>query len=145
MARFSELNELDRIQYIKDGFVLIIEQVAQDPSKLKNYIKLEKPKLFVPALESTKDYMSDEEKKLVAERNAVVEADVLAKNKKLEEKYAADEAEMAKVAAVIASFPKEDGCICGSCLSINITSSKIPPELNVLIDAARKEAEEKAY
>ena len=58
MSRFIDLNEQDRIQYVKDGFVLILEQLAKDPSKLSNYIKLEAPKLTVAALETIKESTS---------------------------------------------------------------------------------------
>lgn len=145
MAKFSELNEQDRIQYIKDGFILILEQLAKDPSKLNNYIKLEKPKLNVPALETIKEGMSDADKKLVEDRNKIVQAKVDAENTKIETEYKTKEEVFVKVEAIVSKLQKKEGCLCGSCINVNITNNVIPPELDVLIDVARKEAEERTY
>lgn len=112
MARFNELAEQDRIQYIKDGFILILEQLAKDPSKLKNYIKLEKPKESTPELEAT---------------------------------YKAKEDAYKKIEEIVSKLQKKEGCMCGSCMNTSITNNVIAPELDVLIDAARKEAEERSY
>lgn len=145
MAKFTELNEQDRIQYIKDGFVLILERLAKDPTKLTDYIKLEKPKLHVAALETIKDGMSDDEKKALEARNAVVQEKVGVENTKLETEFGVKEEMFAKVVALVSKLQKKEGCLCGSCINVNITNSIIPPELDVLIDVARKEAEERVY
>ena len=145
MAKFTDLNEQDRIQYIKDGFILILEQLAKDPSKLKNYIKLDKPKLNVPALEIIKEEMTENDKKLVEDRNRIVQAKVDAENTKIETEYKTKEEVFAKVEAIVSKLQKKEGCLCGSCINVNITNNVVPPELDVLIDVARKEAEERIY
>lgn len=145
MAKFTDLNELDRIQYIKDGFILILEQLAKDPSKLKNYIKLEKPKLNVAALEPIKDSMSETDRKLIEDRNRIVQAKVDAENAKIETEYKTKEEIFTKVEAIVSKLQKKEGCLCGSCINVNITNNIVPPELDILIDVARKEAEERMY
>src|SRR5271154_7306283 len=133
MAKFTDLNEQDRIQYIKDGFILILEQLAKDPSKLKNYIKLDKPKLNVPALEIIKEEMTENDKKLVEDRNRIVQAKVDAENTKIETEYKTKEEVFAKVEAIVSKLQKKEGCLCGSCINVNITNNVVPPELDVLI------------
>jgi hypothetical protein len=143
--KFSELHEQDRIQYVKDGFILILEQLAKDPTKLKTYIRLEQPKLTVAAFESLKDSMSEEEIALVKARNVALEEKVKAANEKLTLEFKAKEEIFKKIEDIISKLQKKEGCLCGSCVNINITNSMVPPELEILIDAARKEAEERSY
>ena len=108
--KFSELSDQNKIQYVKDGFVLILEQLAKEPDKLKNYIVVpEKP-------ETGK-----------------------------EEEYKTKAEHFGKVANILSKLEKKEGCLCGSCINLNIVNSVIPPELEVLIDAARQEAEAKNY
>jgi len=145
MARFTELNEQDRIQYVKDGFVLILEQLAKDPSKLSNYIKLEKPKLNVAAFQTINDTLTDDQKKIATIHNETLKLKVDAENEKLMSEYTAKENVFKKVEQIITAIQKKEGCVCGSCINIAITNSVIPPELDALIDVARKEAEARAY
>ncbi len=145
MSRFIDLNEQDRIQYVKDGFVLILEQLAKDPSKLSNYIKLEAPKLTVAALETIKETMTDDEKAAITTRNTAVKTKVDAENEKLTIEYEAKKTAFNKVEEIVSKLQKKEGCNCGTCLNLNITNGIIPPELDTLIDAARKEAEERNY
>jgi len=145
MAKFTELAEQDRIQYIKDGFILILEQLAKDPTKLKNYIKLEKPKPHVAVHEGIKDNMSEDEKKRVAERNQIIQEKVNAANAELEAAYKAKEDTYKKIEEIVSKLQKKEGCMCGSCMNTSITNNVIAPELDILIDVARKEAEERVY
>lgn len=145
MAKFVELSEQDRIQYVKDNVILILEQLAKDPGKLSTYIKLEKPKLTAAALENIKDDMSDDQKRLIEERNASLKKRVDEENAKLEAAYAAKEAVFKKIEDVISKLQKKEGCLCGSCINVDITNTVLPPEFDLLIDAARKEAEERYY
>lgn len=144
--KFAELNEQDRIQYIKDGFILILEQLAKDPSKLKNYIKLpDKPKQVQAVVERINESMTDEQKAEVLERNKLANAKATAENEKLDGEYQKALEHYKKVEAIIGKLEKKEGCLCGSCVNLGITNSMIPNELEVLIDAARKEAEERNY
>jgi len=144
--RFTELNEQDRIQYIKDGFILILEQLAKDPAKLKNYIKVpDKPKQVVAAVERITESMSDEQKAEISERNKLANAKAGEENERLEKEYNGHIEHYKKVEGIIGKLEKKEGCLCGSCVNLGITSSVIPNELEVLIDVARKEAEERNY
>lgn len=145
MAKFTDLSEQDRIQYVKDGFVLILEQLAKDPGKLKNYIKLDLPKLNVAAFEPILDNMTEEQKKAAQERNKLLQTKVDAENEKLTTEYKTKEDYYKKVETFVSGLKKKEGCLCGSCININITNNVIPRELEPLIDVARKEAEERNY
>ena len=150
MAKFLDLTEQDRIQYVKDGFVLILERLAKDPSKLKEYIPLsDKPKAVCAALEIPSDTiiqgMSEEDKKALEERSKLAEANAKAINDKAEEEFKKKEETYKKAESIITSLQKKEGCLCGACININITNSVIQPELEPLIDAAKKEAEGKLY
>lgn len=145
MAKFNDLSEQDKIQYVKDGFVLILEQLAKDPSKLKNYIKLEAPKLNVAAFEPIVDTMTEEQRAIAEERNKLLKSKVDAENEKLTAEFKIKEENYKKVEALVSGLKKKDGCLCGSCININITNNVVPQELEPLIDVARKEAEERIY
>jgi hypothetical protein len=144
--KFTELNEQERIQYIKDGFILILEQLAKDPSKLKNYIKVpEKPKQVQAVVERIIESMTDEQKSEILDRNKIAQAKAAAENEKIDAGYSTIVEHYKKVEAIITKLEKKEGCLCGSCVNLGITNSVIPNELEVLIDAARKEAEERNY
>lgn len=146
MARFTDLSEQDRIQYIKDGFVLILESLAKDPSKLKDYIKLEEPKLVSPVLEYVDDInATDTEIRARKARNQSVQEYVNAANDKILNAYKIKVDTFKKVESIISGMKKKEACICGSCININITNSIIPRELETLIDIARKQAEDGLY
>jgi hypothetical protein len=125
---------------------LILEQLAREPAKLKNYVKPpEKSKTVLPVVEREADTMTDEEKAVVIERN--VQANELAarENERLELEYNNALAAYKKIEQVISTLKVKSGCMCGSCIDLNITNTAIPIELEGIIDAARKEAEEKTY
>jgi hypothetical protein len=146
MAKFTDLSEQDRIQYIKDGFILILESLTKDPSKLKNYIELEEPKLSSPMLEDVNDVnVGETEINARKERNRLIQEAVSAANDELLNKYKTKVNTFKKIEAIISGMKKKEACICGSCININITNSIIPHELEALIDIARKEAEERSY
>lgn len=144
--RFSEFNEQEQIQYIKDSFVLLLEQLAQDPTKLKNYFKLpEKPKQIKPVIERASDGASEEQKNKIIERNKLAEEKAASENEKLNSEYLKATEGFAKAEAIIKNLKKKEGCMCGSCLDVKITNSIIPPELAPLIEAAREEAKARTY
>lgn len=146
MAKFLDLSEKDRIQYVKDGFVLILERLAKEPAKLKDYIKpVDPPKPILAALETITDGISDDEKKAIEERNKLAEANAHTINEKAMAEFSTKMESFKKVEAIISKLQKKEGCLCGSCINISITNSVIQPELEPLIDAAKKEAEERNY
>src|SRR5271170_4714217 len=107
--RFQELNEQERIQYIKDGFILILEQLAKDPSKLKNYIKLpDKPKTVKPVIEKLADDMNDEQKTTIDERNKLATEKAAVENTRLEAEYKEAEEHLKKVEAIVTKMEKKE-------------------------------------
>lgn len=117
MASFKDLSEQDRIQYVKDEFITILEDMAKDKGKIDKYLPLEDAKSYKSAkgtAEYTKEY---EERK--SQRNKVME--------------------------IVGSLSKRKDCVCGSCLDLNINGSALPPEMEFIIDVAKKEAESKSY
>lgn len=144
--KFNELSEQERIQFIKDGFVLILEQLVKDPTKVKTYIKpLERPKPIQPILERATESMSGEQKKLVEDRNKLAEEKAKIETEKLEIDFKQREEQIQKTQDLVTKLEKKEGCLCGSCINLNVTSSLIPPEFEALIDVARQEAEAKSY
>ncbi len=89
--------------------------------------------------------MTDEQKTEVLERNKTANDKAAAENEKLEKEYNSMVEHFKKVEAIIGKLEKKEGCLCGSCVNLGITNTMIPSELEVLIDAARKEAEERNY
>jgi hypothetical protein len=145
MAKFNELSDADKIQYIKDGFVLIVEQLAKDPEKIKQYVNTDQPKLATPTLETPKEGASEEEKKQLTERNEVLMKSASESNAKLETDFKKRMETFEKIKGLVSNLKKVEGCLCGGCLTIDLTNGTMPPELECIIDAARKEAEEKNY
>lgn len=143
--RFTELNDSEKVQSIKDNFILILELLAREPERLKTYFKVEKPKTIVAALEKIIVSMNDDEKSAAKKSNAEVEEKTKIKNEELEKEYNNKLATFEKAAATISKLKKKDGCLCGSCLDLNTANKGVPDELEVLIDIARKEAEERVY
>jgi hypothetical protein len=143
--RFSELNDSEKVQSIKDNFILVLELLAREPERLKTYFKIEKPKLNVAALEKITIDMNDEEKSAAEKRNAEVEEKTKIKNEELEKEYIDKLIIFEKAAATISKLKKKEGCLCGSCLDLNTANKGVPDELEILIDVARKEAEERVY
>lgn len=176
MARFTDLHEQDRIQYIKDEFIRILELLARDPSKIKSYLPVPKTKKVIDksivsgtvvpvAIKNESEPLTSEEKNeaLGALMNGKTEDldEAFAKQKdeakKLAEEILKEETRLfeeenkkyedtvKKIEAVVSAIQKKEGCLCGTCININITSTPVQPELEALIDAARKTAEEKSY
>lgn len=145
MIKFSDLSEPDKIQYIKDGFIILIENLYKNPSKLKEYIKLEKPNQLVVNNELIIDSMSEFEKKVIEEKNKVLQEKVNIENEKIMAAFKLKEEQYKKIETILSKIQKKEGCLCGSCIDINITNSSVPPELHLFIDIARKEAEERTY
>ena len=112
MARFSDLQEQDKIQYVKDEFILILEEVAKDHSKLDKYL---------PAIEA-KD--KDAEQVAQSEARKVQRENVL---------------------EIVKNLKPKAGCLCNSCLDLNLANSVLPESLEPLIDVAKREAESKVY
>lgn len=143
--KFNELSEQDKIQSVKDSFVLILSQLASDPNELKKYIKVEEPKLQVAALERIDDNMTEDQKKSISERNTTIQAKVNEENERLQQDFDSKKATVKKVEEFVSKLEKMEGCLCGSCLNINITNSMVPQELEIFLEAARKEAENRVY
>jgi hypothetical protein len=51
----------------------------------------------------------------------------------------------AKIERAISNVPKSKVCNCGTCIDLTIVNGTIAPELEVLIDVAREEAEKTSY
>jgi hypothetical protein len=113
MARFSELQEQDKIQYVKDEFILILEDIAKDKGKIEK---------FLPLPELKKDANAEQQSK-----------------------YEAVKAQREKVLEIVGGLKSRVGCLCGSCLDLNIANSVLPQELEPIVDAAKREAESKSY
>ena len=100
--KFVDLTQQDKIQYVKDNFVLILEQLAGDPTKIKNYVKVpEKSKTVLPVLERVEDTMTDEEKVVVLERNKQANEHAAKENERLELEYNTAQAALKKVEQVL--------------------------------------------
>jgi hypothetical protein len=113
MARFSELQEQDKIQYVKDEFILILEDIAKDKGKIEK---------FLPLPELKKDANAEQQSK-----------------------YEAVKAQREKVLEIVGGLTQRKGCLCGSCLDLNVSNGLIPEALEPLVDAAKHEAESKSY
>jgi hypothetical protein len=137
---FSELSEQDKIQAVKDQFVLIVEAIHQDISKLKHYIKFEEPKLSSPVLEAENDTDLT-----VKERNKLAIVSNNIANEKLLTEFKAKNASYNAIVEKISSLKKKADCQCGSCLDVNLTSGIVIGELEPLIDAARIEVQAKSF
>ena len=142
MAKFNSLSEIDKIQSIKEEFVLLLEIIVKTPSKLKDILKSELPKQRVAALKQIKSAMSEEEKNIVKLHNEELIARVNFENEKLNLEFAAKEDAIIKI---ISTFAKKAGCKCGLCFDAGIINSALPIELEPLLSVAKKEAEERIY
>lgn len=121
MAKFNDLQDADKIQdYVKDEFILILEEIAKDKSKLDKY--LPEMKAYVAG--------KDSDSKLV---------------EKFAKEFDERKAQREKVLEIVGSLKPRVGCLCNSCLDLNLSNSVIDPCLDPLIDFAKKEAESKSY
>jgi hypothetical protein len=115
--RFSELQEADKVQYVKDTFALLCEVLANDPSRITEYFPIEPPKKG-------------------AELSSA-EIETARINKEIIE----------KVGKVLSGLKPKSGCTCvgKKCIDINLLFNPINPELEPLIDVCRKYAEQRVY
>jgi hypothetical protein len=143
--KFNDLSDQEKIQSIKDNFVLILEQLATDPKKLEAIFKIEKPKTISPSFEKLTLTMSDEVRATTEKKNKELEETVREANIKAEKEYNDKLAVLEAAKITISKLRKKEGCLCGSCLDMDIANKGVPSELEVLIDVARKEAEERVY
>lgn len=143
--KFNELDDQSKIQSIKDSFILLLETISKEPAKLQSYIKLEKPKAIVAALERIITSMTDDEKSAIEKRNVMAEEKAKLLNEAAEKDYNNNLAALEKTSAAISQLKKKINCFCGTCIDLNIGNKGIPDELEILIDIARKEAEERVY
>jgi hypothetical protein len=144
--KFKDLSEQDKILNVKDNFQRLLEFLSKDPSKLTTYIPIPtKPKGFAAMLESISDDMKESDKTAIMKRNEIAKAKAQEETSKAEAEYNKATERFEKAKSIISKLEKMEGCVCGTCLNINISAGSVPPELEVLIDAARKEAEEKTY
>lgn len=51
----------------------------------------------------------------------------------------------AKTKEYLSKIGKRKGCMCGTCINLSVITASIPLELELLIDAAKKEAQDKMY
>lgn len=139
--RFSELNDQAKIDAIKNEFTKLIEILAGDKTKIKDYVSLEAPKLFVPTLEKITDEISDFEKDARIARNNNLVEKVKADNAKLENEFKQRQDAYQKIEKIISSLGKPEVCMCGMCVAVDTSNQPIPSELQPIVDQARKNAE----
>jgi hypothetical protein len=144
--KFSDLQEAEKIQAVKDQFVSIVEMIHADNNKLKQYIKLDQPKLPPIVLE-----LDNGDPAIIARNELATTAANIA-NEKLLADYNSKKNAYDAILKKISSFKKKEDCQCGPpyttlgpCLDVNLTSGVINSELELLIDAARLEAQNKSY
>jgi hypothetical protein len=146
MAKFTDLNESDKIQAVKDKFAELIGFVSSEPEKLKDYIAVgDKPKPIVAITDPLTDKMSPAQRADVEEKNRIAEEKAKAENVRIDAEYADKATLMKKAQDVISKLAKKEGCICNTCFNVDVANGIIPPELEPLIEAARKQAESEDY
>lgn len=143
--RFQELTDQAKILAIKEEFNGLIESLAGDKNKLKDYVSLEVPKLIVPTMEKITDDLSDAEKDERVKRNNVLVEKVKADNAKLETDYKQRQESYQAIEKILSSLKTPETCMCGMCVAVDLANQPIPPELQPIVDAARKNCEAKSY
>ena len=139
--RFSDLKDQAKVQAIKDEFTKLIEALAGDKNKIKDYVSLEPPKLIVPTLEKITDDLSDFEKDARIARNNNLVEKVKNDNAKLESDFKQRQEAYQKIEKIISSLQKPEICMCGMCVAVDTSNQPIPSELQPIVDQARKNAE----
>jgi hypothetical protein len=143
--RFAELQEQDKIQAVKDQFISIVERIHTDHNVLKLYLKIEEPKLeTLPLILETEN--GDP---AILARNGLARTAANITNEKIIAECNSKKAAFDAIIKRISSFKKKEDCKCpaslGFCLDVNLTSGVVNSELELLIDAARTEAQNKTY
>lgn len=142
MARFNDLTDEDKIRYTKNEFVVLVSKLARDPSKFRELLQTQKPVVVEPNLLKITDKMSMEEK-LAAQ---AVNNAAIAKAKEETDKMKQEEEEFVKKAELaISKLERNVGCVCKTCFNVGALNSIVPPELEPLIDIARKQIKEKTF
>jgi|ERR1700722_1669920 len=121
--RFTELPESERIEKVKDSFTEILATLAEDQTKIAEYIPVPtKPKDIT-------DQMSETEKTAIS---------------KLKAEFDEKTTQVAKVKEILSQVQRPEGCFCGTCVDVKFGTS-IPRELECLIEFAQKQAEKATY
>jgi|SRR5271166_2389096 len=141
MAKFDSLNDSDKIQVVKDEFLNIIDHLSSEPSKINEVLGVnEAPKPVVAITTPLTDKMSRDERATVEARNAEAETKAKAENERITAEFATKVEAAKKIGEILKNMTKKEGCICGSCFNTEITSGILAPELEPLIDVAKKNA-----
>lgn len=129
--KFTELSEAEQIKLIRETFDMAVEEIAANPAQLKNYIKLDKPKLAkIPD-------KTDSNELLIKE---IIEA-----NDKANTEFAEKAESFKKVQEKITSLPKRDMCFCTLCIDPKALMGFIPEDLEPILDTVREDLATRSY
>jgi hypothetical protein len=129
--KFTELSENEQTKLIRESFDMAIEEIAANPASLKNYIKIEKPKLAkIPAK---------------TDSNELVIQELTAANDKVNAEFAEKEALFKKVQEKIVSLPKRDMCFCQLCIDPKALMGFIPDEFEPILDTVREDLASRTF
>lgn len=147
--KFIDLQEIDRIQSIKDTFALLCEVLANDPAKFEEYF----PSSIPPVTQTIKLISKDLKKHSVEDiekiesKNKDIVTKINLENAKLVEEIETKKVVVEKIKAAISSLKKRSSCVCVGTKCIDTISlfGSINPDLEPLIDLAKKIAEQRIY
>jgi len=140
--KFDELNEKDKIQAIKNSLALIMQFLLKHPEKISEYVAPKKPVFVEPKLESIKNDLTKKTRDEIKERNLAAIESARQINLKLEEEYNKRLSMADKVMEKLNSLRKGNAiCTCGQCFDTTILQTSLPEELELLIEAAKLEAQ----
>jgi hypothetical protein len=121
--KLNELPEGEQIEKVKDTFIEILSALAEDQTKIGEYVVIPaKPQDVSPS-------MSSSEQATIAKQLA---------------EFDTKTAQVAKIKEILSQVEKPVGCFCGGCVTVKFGNS-VPKELEFLIDAARAQAEKANY
>ena len=140
--KFDELDERSKIQAIKNSLALIIQYLLKHPEKISEYVAPKKPVFVEPKLEPIKKDLTTKTRNEIKERNLAAIESARQTNIRLEEEYNKRVAMANKVMEKINSLRKQNTtCSCGQCFDTTVLQTSLPEELELLIDAAKLEAQ----
>lgn len=135
--KFSELSELDRIDYIKGTVINILQELASSPESIIKYYPEPTPETFVPT--KPKPGMSDLEKEELTLSNLKKEESIVKKNALAFEEYAV---KLARAKEFLSNIKKKSLCMCGHCVDDSVVNKPMPNEIDFVLEVAKKRAEE---
>ena len=142
MGKFQSADDNGKISLIKDAFNELVGAISNEPNKIREILELgEKPKAIVPIKVAITDKMNDVEKLEAEKNNALAIEKAAAETLAREQEYATKEEAITKIASAIEKMGKKEGCICGTCFNVEAAGGVLAPEMEPLIDMARKHAE----